>query len=210
MDERILERLAGGAHSSGELARALGISRQGVLLHLTRLEQVGLVRRIGLSRATKWERQVAHRFVWNLDGTLEEDRLWQDVRSSVPELGQLETAATAILNYAMAEMLNNALEHSEGTKVAVNIRRRGEHLIFEVVDDGVGALTKVRAHFDLPSETDAAFHISKGRQTTSQAGHSGEGLFFTSKLFGTNSLCVAKGALVAPSTTSGGSRRVPA
>jgi anti-sigma regulatory factor (Ser/Thr protein kinase) len=183
MDEQILEFLAGGAHSSGELARALGISRQGVLQHLIRLEQIGLVRRTGLSRATRWERTIEHRFVWDLDRTLEEDELWRVVRSSVPELSELGAAAVAILNYAMTEIINNALEHSEGTEVAVHVRRRAERLIFEVADDGVGALTKVRAHFDLPSESEAAFHISKGRQTTAQTGHSGEGLFFTSKLF---------------------------
>ncbi|MDE3085570.1 MAG: DUF4325 domain-containing protein [Acidobacteriota bacterium] len=179
----LLELLAGGPRSTGQLGLSLGLTRQAVLLHLQRLDREGLVRSSGRGRATRWERSFLRRFSWPLSPNLAEDRLWTEIKAASPEFDALPDRARSILGYAMTEMLNNAIDHSEGTEIAVTRRDTNGHLLFEVSDDGVGALHKVRQHFHLSSEREAVLHLSKGRQTTAPAKHSGQGLFFTSKLF---------------------------
>ena len=40
--------------------------------------------------------------------------------------------------YVVSEALANAAKHSGGTKAQITVRRLGEQLLVEVVDDGVG------------------------------------------------------------------------
>jgi hypothetical protein len=51
-----------------------------------------------------------------------------------------------------------------------------------IVDDGIGIFEKIRSHFGLQSLDDAVMELFKGKVTTDEANHSGEGIFFTSKL----------------------------
>jgi hypothetical protein len=53
---------------------------------------------------------------------------------------------------------------------------------FEVKDAGVGAFENVRATLRLPDALAGLQEISKGKVSTQPARHSGEGLFFTSKM----------------------------
>ena len=181
-DARILELLAAGPRSSGDLAGVLGMSRQGVHRRLRGLAEDSLVHPVGQGRGARWELLVERRFRWGLDGSLEEDRLWAEIAASVPALGSMTEESSGALAYGMLEMLNNAIEHSAGAEVAVTVRRSGAQFVFSVSDDGVGALHRVREHFGLDDDADALLRISKGRQTTAPAGHSGQGIFFTSKV----------------------------
>jgi hypothetical protein len=51
-----------------------------------------------------------------------------------------------------------------------------------VVDDGIGAFERVRSHFGLDDPLHALQELSKGRLTTRPEHHTGEGLFFASKM----------------------------
>ncbi len=93
----------------------------------------------------------------------------------------LTPEAKRVFNYAITEMLNNAIDHSSGTTVRLAARVDGQSITVVVRDDGVGALADVRRHFGFDSDQEALAHISKGGQTTAPDRHSGQGLFFTSK-----------------------------
>jgi hypothetical protein len=49
--------------------------------------------------------------------------------------------------------------------------------------DGIGAFEHVRRGFGLPTHLEAIAHLAKGRQTTDPTRHTGEGIFFTSRIF---------------------------
>ena len=51
-----------------------------------------------------------------------------------------------------------------------------------LIDDGVGIFEKIKNHFGLPSLDEAICELFKGKLTTDAANHSGEGIFFTSKM----------------------------
>lgn len=180
--ERVLELLVQGPRSSGDLAEALGLTRQGAFERLRHMKRLGLVRQVGQGRSAKWERVVDRVLSWDLVAGLEEDRLWASVKEAVPELEDVSDETRRILGYGMTEMLNNAIEHSEGSRIQVIVTATAPDIVLEVIDDGIGALAKVRTHFGLSDDNEAILHISKGEQTTAPAEHSGQGLFFTSKL----------------------------
>ena len=51
-----------------------------------------------------------------------------------------------------------------------------------LVDDGVGIFEKIKNHFQLADLNEAICELFKGKLTTDAANHSGEGIFFTSKM----------------------------
>jgi len=50
-------------------------------------------------------------------------------------------------------------------------------------DNGVGIFKKIQEAVKLPGERQAVVQLSKGKFTTDPSKHSGEGIFFTSKMF---------------------------
>jgi hypothetical protein len=50
-------------------------------------------------------------------------------------------------------------------------------------DDGEGIFKKLRRELDLADARHAVLELSKGKVTTDPAHHTGEGIFFTSRMF---------------------------
>ena len=90
--------------------------------------------------------------------------------------------AENILYFAFTEMLNNAIGHSRSGTGYVKIWLSDEKLKFIVKDNGVGVFNNVMLSRHLPSEVDAATELIKGKLTTQPGWHSGEGIFWTSKV----------------------------
>lgn len=122
--------------------------------------------------ALTWEKSVA------LFG-LEEHEVWQEVAQML-EL-DTECGAADIIPMAFNEMLNNAIEHSEGTHVKIRFEVAPDLWSFEITDDGCGVFAKIKTRFGLANNFEAVAELSKGKQTTAPKAHSGEGIFFTSK-----------------------------
>lgn len=109
---------------------------------------------------------------------LAEDQVWHDLSAILPAMSQ---EARAVASYAVTEMINNAIDHSDGSVVDVSVRQTGSELTFVVRDDGIGAFTRVCQTFGLPHPPSAAAELTKGRRTSDPARHTGEGIYFTSK-----------------------------
>jgi STAS-like domain of unknown function (DUF4325)/Histidine kinase-like ATPase domain len=108
---------------------------------------------------------------------LEEDVVWRELVDTL----HLPEAARRILAYAFTEMLNNAIDHSSGNRAHVQVWRSNTLVAFEIADDGRGIFEHLRTAFDLPDHPAAISELTKGKRTTAREGHSGEGIFFTSK-----------------------------
>ncbi len=109
---------------------------------------------------------------------LAEDQLWRELSPALPPM---TSQAFAIAEYAVTEMVNNAIDHSEGMQVAVTARQSGTELTIVVRDDGIGVFTRISQTFGLPHPASAAAELTKGKRTSDPAHHTGEGIFFTSK-----------------------------
>ncbi len=146
--------------------------------------QQGLLRPVGAGRAARYERTTPFIRQHALNG-LEEHVVWmadlEALREASPRSFDNDRV-TRILSFAFTEMLNNAIDHSDGTEAIVRWFVGPDSLTFEVEDDGVGVFRKVRETRHLNDDFESVGEISKGKQTTAPEHHSGMGIFFTSKL----------------------------
>jgi hypothetical protein len=79
-------------------------------------------------------------------------------------------------------MVNNAIDHSNGTEVTITIERNVLLTEMHIRDDGTGIFRKIRDAHKLEDERHAILELAKGKLTTDPANHTGEGIFFTSRM----------------------------
>jgi hypothetical protein len=79
-------------------------------------------------------------------------------------------------------MLNNAIEHSVSQNITVEVGENQGNLVFQVDDFGIGVFRNIMKKKKLNSELEAIQDLLKGKTTTMPKLHSGEGIFFTSKV----------------------------
>jgi biotin operon repressor/anti-sigma regulatory factor (Ser/Thr protein kinase) len=176
--------LTKGSFASGDVAAQAGLSRQAVHRYLKALVGRGVLVSEGAGRGARY-RSAGTDFHARLENgpALAEDRVWEEARALFPGLAEHPNAA-AILQHAFTEMLNNAIDHSRSPAIDVSFTVDGAAGggRFSVVDAGVGVFENVRAKLGLASVVEALQEISKGKTTTQPERHSGEGIFFTSKM----------------------------
>ena len=159
------------------------ITRQAMHKHLRRLVEAGALTEVGQTRNREYK--LAPRAQWErtypLEATLAEDTVWtRDIR---PALGQLPDNVMLLWQHGFTEMFNNAIDHSQGSRIRVEIRGTANVTEMLVADDGVGIFRKIQNQLGLLDERHAILELSKGKLTTDPTRHSGEGIFFTSRMF---------------------------
>ncbi len=87
-----------------------------------------------------------------------------------------------IISYAFLEMTNNAIEHSRSVAINISMVRDKNSISFTVADAGIGIFANIKNEFKLPDILSAIQFLLKGKHTTAPKGHSGQGIFFTSKI----------------------------
>lgn len=109
---------------------------------------------------------------------LDEHAVWLEVQ---PHLILPSDNVRRIAQYCVSEMVNNAIDHSNGWQVHVAVWNLPGRARVLVEDDGVGVFERVKAGWSLPDFRAAAAELTKGKRTTAPQTHTGEGIFFTSK-----------------------------
>lgn len=162
------------------ITERLNCSRSTASKVLQKLVQGQWLIRDGVSRRAQYKpgllRQVVQRY--SIAG-LSEDVPW--ARDFAPYFN-LPANVQRIAQHAFSELLNNAIDHSEGTQVTVSLRQTPSHVQLLVSDDGRGLFNKVHEAFSLDDPALAMLELSKGKLTSAPQQHTGRGLFFTSKL----------------------------
>ncbi len=184
--ENIITRLlAARTHiTSSEVATAANVTRQAAHYHLARMSERGVLVHEGLRRGSRYRLNAQRTHSYQLEN-LREDEVWAEERIA---LGQIDPDVfeapnvVKILNFAFTEMVNNAIDHSRGSTVDVRWFVDPERIVFEIDDNGVGAFFDIRQQHNLADDFEAIGELSKGKQTTDPAHHSGLGIFFTSRM----------------------------
>jgi anti-sigma regulatory factor (Ser/Thr protein kinase) len=164
-------------------AKIFDISRQAVNKHIQHLvEQKALLVR-GTTRSRHYILQPLEQWehIYDLNNLLEEHLVWQN--DIFPRLGQLADNVINIWNYGFTEMLNNAIEHSSGKQVSVHLERTATNTEIRIYDNGEGIFRKIQRQMALIDERHAVLELSKGKLTTDPDNHTGEGIFFSSRVF---------------------------
>ena len=164
-------------------AEHFGVSRQAINKHLQRLAHEGAINETGKTRNRSYALAplVQWTNVYPISPELEEHVVWRNDVS--PVLGDQADNVKDIWQYGFTEIFNNAKDHSNGSSIMVTIRRTAIDTEMAIIDDGVGIFRKIQTRLNLLDERHAVFELAKGKLTTDPDRHTGEGVFFTSRMF---------------------------
>lgn len=161
--------------------KRFGVSRQAVNRHIRELLEEGLITAEGKTRQREYALKVLRtkRFTVPLRD-LAEDKVWRN--EVAPVLMDLPRNVQDIWHYGFTEMVNNAVDHSGGHSLTVDIKMDPLTTRISVYDDGMGIFRKIKEELHLDDERHAVLELAKGKLTTDPAHHTGEGIFFTSRM----------------------------
>jgi len=159
------------------------ISRQAANKHLHNLVDEGILSTQGSTRSRKYSLCALEQWdkTYSIDPKLAEDIVWRN--DVAPSLGHLPGNILEIWHYGFTEMFNNAIDHSEGTLIFVQLIKTAISTKMVLSDNGIGIFKKIQNKLDLIDERHAILELAKGKLTTDPANHTGEGIFFTSRMF---------------------------
>lgn len=173
---------------SRRTAEKFGITRQAVNKHLRKLIEEKALQETGETRSrvyklcplSEWTRTYKPE---DREGSapLAEDVVWRN--DILPVLGQVPDNVRNIWQYGFTEMFNNALDHSAGSEITVRIKKTAATSEMMIADNGVGIFRKIQKEMNLLDERHAILELSKGKLTTDPVNHTGEGIFFSSRMF---------------------------
>lgn len=164
-------------------AEAFACSRTTVHRHLNRLLRDGQIIKSGTTRQIQYflKTEKNKEIKVSLKNGLAEHEVWQE--SFLEDFKTLPKNVLEICEYGFMEMLNNAIDHSEGTEVNIKTEWASESIKMGILDDGIGIFRKIKNTLNLEDERESILHLSKGKFTTDPENHTGEGIFFTSRAF---------------------------
>lgn len=113
---------------------------------------------------------------------LDEDKVLARIKEESAIFSKITGNVSSIIDYAFTEMLNNAIEHSRSDKIDIIVMKTVTDIRFSVTDHGIGIFNNIRKKKRLASTMEAIQELLKGKETTAPEAHSGEGIFFTSKI----------------------------
>jgi anti-sigma regulatory factor (Ser/Thr protein kinase) len=170
-----------------DLVRAVtekfGISRQAVHRKLSGLVRDELIQASGQTRSRRYAPGPVRKRIAVLKVTsgLDEYRSWTELVE--PQLTGLPENVVSLCRYGVTEMLNNVVDHSESQEATVAIKRTPRSIELQVQDRGVGIFHKIKTECGLANEHEAILELAKGKLTTDPERHTGEGIFFSSRMF---------------------------
>ena len=164
--------------SISKFAESHNISRQSIHGYIRTLEKE--------QKIIKGNEQNSYQLIDNnyqfsyIAKNLQEDVVWRN--DVAPLMGDFPEIAFRNCSYAFTEMLNNAIDHSEGTEIKVIVRINSFCVSFQIIDNGVGIFNKIANAMDFDEKRFAILELAKGKFTTDPNSHSGEGIFFSAKM----------------------------
>lgn len=171
-----------GRNVNVRMSELFGITRQAASGRLKRMAALGLVEAAGTSRArlyrlAEFKKESAS---YQIAG-LSEDVVWREL--CAPIVSDLQENVKDIWHYGITEIVNNAIDHSGAKSVNVGMSRTALYTTAWVSDVGEGIFLKIQRALSLYDPRESILELAKGKFTTDPANHSGEGIFFSSKMF---------------------------
>jgi anti-sigma regulatory factor (Ser/Thr protein kinase) len=160
-----------------------GTTRVTANRYLTKLVDEGLLTASGIKkgRTYKLRQLVSQDFRFPVHRKLEEHVIYDETVG--PLLRDLPENVRDICQYGFNEMMNNVIDHSESDWCTVSFVRNAVRVDIMIQDYGVGIFRKIQRECNLSDPRHALLELSKGKLTTDPERHSGEGIFFTSRMF---------------------------
>ncbi len=165
------------------VAEHFQMSRQSISKHVQALVAQSDIIAEGSTNARVYklgEGRIAH-IVIDIEATkVEEHVVWNG--KVKPLLKGLSGNTLELWAYSFQEILNNAIEHSAGSEIEIIIFQKEGKTRIEIYDNGVGIFKKLCDNCRFEDEKHAALELSKGKLTTDPDSHTGQGIFFSSRM----------------------------
>ena len=174
--------------------KEFGLTRATIHRYVVRLQKDGLLTAHGKTRARRYTLKplASETFTIKVFAGLPEHHIW--TLRALPHLEGTPENILGICKYGFTEMLNNVVDHSATTKCLIGIRRNYADVEFLIRDFGIGIFKKIQHDFGLADVREALLELSKGKLTSDKTRHSGEGIYFTSRMF--DRFQIASGSLL--------------
>lgn len=165
------------------IAERFGFSRQRAYQYITREIREGKIIKVGQSRWVNYFLIEGGfiEFEVKTKSSISEDKIWSTYIK--PMLLKFPDNMQTICFYGYTEILNNAIFHSEGTRIYTRLEIKNNVITISILDNGIGIFRKIQEALKLESIREGILHLSKGKFTTDPKNHTGEGIFFTSRAF---------------------------
>jgi len=166
-----------------QAAKAFSCSRTTVHRHLNRQLRDGKIIKSGTTRQVQYflKTDKNKEIYVSLKPGVAEDVVWKE--NFREDFETLPKNIRDICEYGFLEMLNNAIDHSDGKEVYIKTEWENNLVRIWVCDNGIGIFRKIKNFFKLEDIREVALHLNKGGFTTDPKNHSGEGIYFTSRAF---------------------------
>ena len=184
----------------GVVSELFGITRQAASHHIQTMLKSRVLVATGNGRARTFA--LAHKqykYTFKVNTKLNEHDVW--TKAVVPHLVDLRENVREILAYSCAEMINNIIDHSRTKKFDIIVEFSSDTITVSIRDYGVGIFRKIQQKLQLPFPQQAVLELAKGKFTTDPKRHSGEGIFFTSRMV--DDFRIQSGGLVFSSQKNG-------
>lgn len=161
------------------------LSKTTVINYLHSLEVTNQISIEGTSKNTKYKLLPIEEFAkkYLINQNLEEDAIWR--KDVLPLFSDVRENVLKICQYGFTEIFNNAIDHSEGSEIKIVITRFIDLIEIMIIDNGVGIFKKIQEKYHLEDPWYAILELAKGKLTTEPESHTGEGIFFASRMFDT-------------------------
>ncbi len=161
------------------------ITRQAAVNRLRQLVDEGLITAKGNTKARTYALRdfVDEVFHINVDRSTAEDVEWRT--KIAPLVDGLPSNVVDVCHHGFTEMFNNVIDHSGSAIAHVLVTRNALRTRIKIEDSGIGIFKKIQADFGLTDPRHALLELCKGKLTSDPSSHTGEGIFFTSRMFDT-------------------------
>lgn len=175
-------------------AEKFGLSRVAVVNRLRSLVKADILTAEGNTKARRYKLAVIDGGKKTLQITpdLTEDQVW--MREVKPRLAGVKDNVLSICAHGVTEMFNNVIDHSESSTARIFVCQDAAGILITIRDYGVGIFNKIQKALNLSDPQHAILELTKGKLTTDKAKHTGEGIFFTSRMF--DEFVISSGTLV--------------
>lgn len=160
-----------------------GLSRTAVNSYIKRLIAEGLVEATGKTKARRYSLAIisANQATIPLVPGIAEDAVF---RTRIkPHMKDLPENVAQMIAHGFMEIFNNAIDHSGSPVARVMYEQTYARVRIAISDDGIGIFEKIQRDCGFDDPRTALLELSKGKLTTDARRHSGEGIFFTSRMF---------------------------
>jgi anti-sigma regulatory factor (Ser/Thr protein kinase)/biotin operon repressor/virulence-associated protein VapD len=171
-----------GKVSATKVSKIFNVSRQAIFKNVRELVATGVIIKTDSPKLPYRIKPLQSTSITvSVGPEAEENKIWNE--SIGPLLTGLKDNVREICHYGFTEMLNNVIDHSASQSADIRVTIDALVVRITIQDHGVGIWKKLQEAFHLDDPRHALLELTKGKLTTDPQRHTGEGIFFTSRMF---------------------------